>query len=218
VSDQSFRIGQNGIDRRLSFADKAQIALHYAAVVSAAVIGSVVVRNLLPRLLSRPVDGRFVGPVILATILGLFWFGLAFFSIRHCGQRQNSPEVKEASTKNRALRTVFTAVVSASVLAIAAWTGLYLNDEILESRMVPWIQPLITIQLYGIGEASRMFPCQAEEFDRGCEPHKTIPTLLLTNAVVYLPFALVGVISFQRSSTLRKLLRAGYVASNLGAR
>src|SRR5205823_11430160 len=46
------------------------------------------------------------------------------------------------------------------------------------------------------------FPCRFEGFETGCVAHKWIPTFVLSNAFVYLPFSLAGVHLF-RSNTLR---------------
>jgi hypothetical protein len=159
-----------------------------------------------------PRDVQLRGLIILASVLGLFWFALAFLVLaRSRASGVGSPESRNPSpTGTRTLlKTIALALVIACVIAITAWVGLYLNDEIFESRSLPWIAPLITMQEYGFWKASQMFPCQAEGFNTGCEPYKWIPTFLMANTLVYFPFVLIGLLSFQHSVAVRKTVRAG---------
>ena len=184
---------------------RALRAAGYAAVVFGVTAGSAVLRLVLHRVLAMPRDDRLAGLIILAALLGLLWFVLALVSLLRSnfrGQDQRATGIK------RIWRTIAIAAVITSVLAISAWMALYLNDEIFYSRSLPWIAPLITLQTYGFGKASRLFPCQAEGFDTGCEAYKWIPAFLVSNSLGYFPFVLVGVFSFQRSETIRKASRS----------
>ncbi len=155
-----------------------------------------------------PRDEQWFGPILLAAFLGAFWFAIVFVLILCCaslGKRSNRSDETIRAKRKTAWRTIAVAAVIACVSAISAWTGLYLNDEILESRSVPWIAPLITVQHYGFRTASRQFPCQAEGFDEGCEPYKWISTFLAINSLAYFPFALIGLFSFQHWKAARKI-------------
>lgn len=187
-------------------------AARYAAIVFAAIAGSALLRLLLHRVLAMPSDVQLRGPIILASVLGLFWFALGFLVLaRASSSGVGFPQERNPSpTGTRTvLRTITLALFIACVIAITAWVGLYLNDEIFESRSLPWIAPLITVQRYGFGKASQMFPCQAEGFDTGCEAYKWIPTFLIANSLCYFPFVLLGLFSSQLSDTFRKTVRAG---------
>lgn len=146
---------------------------------------------------------------MLAMILGLFWFTLALLALRRPGE-ESSRERDNPSPKGRrtVFRTISFAVLIACVVSISGWVGLYLNDEMLQSRSLPWIAPLITVQEYGFGKASQMFPCQIEGSDKGCEAHKWLPTFLFANSLFYFPFVLAGVVSFQRSEGVRNIARS----------
>ena len=187
-------------------------ATRYAAIIFAAIAGSALLRSLLHRVLATPSDAQLRGPIILAAILGLFWFAVGFLVLA----RSSSSGIGFPHRRNLSLtgtRTVLTtvalALVIACVVAITAWVALYLNDEIFESRSLPWIAPLITLQEYGFGKASQMFPCQAEGFDTGCEAYKWIPTFLIANSLSYFPFVLLGLFSCRLSDRVRKAVRAG---------
>jgi len=187
-------------------------ATRYAAIVFAAIAGSALLRLLLHRVLAMPSDVQLRGPIILAAILGLFWFAVGFLVLaRSSSSGVGFPQERNPSpTGTRTvLRTVTLALVIACVVAITAWVGLYVNDEIFESRSLPWIAPLITMQEYGFGKASQMFPCQAEGFDTGCEAYKWMPTFLIANSLVYFPFVLLGLFSCRLSDRVRKSVRAG---------
>jgi len=184
---------------------RALRAAGYAAVVFGVTAGSAVLRLVLHRVLAMPPDDRLAGPIILAALLGLLWFVLALVALA----RSNTPAQDQVASGTKPIwRTIAIAAVMASVLAISAWMALYLNDEIFYSRSLPLIAPLITLQSYGFGKASQLFPCQAEGFDTGCEAYKRIPAFLVSNSLVYFPFVLVGLFSLQSSETMRKALRS----------
>jgi hypothetical protein len=143
---------------------------------------------------------------------GFFWFAVGFLVLARSSARGVgfSQAQNPSPTRTRTvLRTITLALVISCVIAITAWVGLYLNDEIFESRSLPWIAPLITLQEYGIGKASQMFPCQAEGFDTGCEAYKWIPTFLIANSLCYFPFVLAGLFFCRFSDGVRKSIRAG---------
>jgi len=94
-------------------------------------------------------------------------------------------------------------------LSLSAWSTLALNDEIMQSRSLPWIMPLITVQHYGFGTASRLFPCRAEGFDTGCEPYKTIPVFLGADAFAYFPFVLCVVVCCHFVGRVGEALQTG---------
>lgn len=190
---------------------RAAMAGRYAAAVFGAVIGSAILRVLLHRLLPIPRDAQLRGPVILASMLGVLWFALAFLVLRLSSNRVGSPRSRNSSLTGTAtvFRTIIFAFVIACVIAITAWVGLYLSDGIFYSRSLPWIAPLITLQEYGFVKAGRMFPCRAEGFDTGCEAYKWIPAFLLANGLSYFPFALLGLFSLRFSDVVHKAARAG---------
>ena len=189
-----------------------------AAVVFGAIAGSAIVKFLLRRILGMPRNGQLRGPFILAFVLGLFWFALAFLVLLRSRSSDADSFQQQSSSLNRQRavgKTIARAIVIACVLAISAWTGLALNDEILESRSLPWIAPLITMQEYGFAKASQRFPCQIEGSDLGCEAYKWIPTFLAANTLCYVPFVLIISFFLQHSEAFRKTVR---VAAHLFAR
>lgn len=181
---------------------RVAVAARYAAVIFGAIAGSWFLKLLLRRIFAMPPDDRLAGPLILALIAALFWFVVSFLALMRAGSGNAASRQEHNSSPTRTrtvLRTITHALVVAILLAISAWTGLFLNDEILESRSLPWIAPLITVQYYGFAKASRMFPCQIEGADTGCEAYKWIPTFLATNSLFYFPFVLIMVFCYQHS-------------------
>lgn len=199
-------------DDLLAQQSRAAPAGWYAAAVFGAVVGSAILRVVLHRIFPIPRDGHLRGPVVLALVLGLLWFALAFLVLARSSPggvgstKSRSPSPSETRT---VLRTIIFAFVVACVIAITAWVGLYLTDTIFYSRSLPWIAPLITVQDYGFGKASQMFPCQAEGFDTGCEAYKWIPTFLIANSFSYFCFVLLGLFSWRHSEAVRRIVRAG---------
>ena len=174
--------------------DRTLIAARNGTVVFGAALGSVGLRFLLHRLLGTPQGDRLFGPVIFAVFLGLVWFALALAALRR-GLESGSVFDGDDKSGRSIWRTITAAAVAACILSISAWAGLYLNDAILESRMLPWIEPLITVQIYGFEKADRLHPCQPEGADKGCESYKWIPTFLAANSLAYFPFALAVFLS-----------------------
>ncbi len=66
-------------------------------------------------------------------------------------------------------RTVALSVAIGTALAIMLWFDLEESDAIFQSRLLPWVLPLIYLQDIGFRLAARLFPCQMEGFDTGCE-------------------------------------------------
>jgi hypothetical protein len=82
-------------------------------------------------------------------------------------------------------RTAALSVILGMAIAVMLWLSLVASDEIFQSRLLPWIPSLIYAQEAGFGVVARLFPCQKEGFDAGCEAYKTIPTFVVSNALVY---------------------------------
>jgi hypothetical protein len=82
-------------------------------------------------------------------------------------------------------RTAALSIVLGIALAVMLWLSWDASDEIFQSRLLPWIPSLIYAQDAGLMVAARLFPCQKEGFDTGCEAFKTIPTFVASNALVY---------------------------------
>jgi hypothetical protein len=76
-------------------------------------------------------------------------------------------------------------IILGIALAVMLWLSLDVSDEIFQSRLLPWIPSLIYAQEAGFRVAARLFPCQKEGFDTGCEAYKTIPAFVASNALVY---------------------------------
>ena len=198
---------------------RVAIAARYAAVIFGAIVGSTVLKLLLRRIFARPPNETLQGPIILASTAGFFWFVVSFLALlRSSGD--DSPHHEQNAQPARTItvpRTITHAVVIAVVLASSAWTGLVLNDEILESRSLPWIAPLITVQDYGFVKASQTFPCQIEGADTGCVAYKWIPTFLAANSLFYFPIVLITVFSYQHSGGVRTIMQSGPAFSRVGA-
>lgn len=95
-------------------------------------------------------------------------------------------------------RTVALSIAIGTALAIMLWFDLEASDAILESRLLPWVLPLIYLQDIGFRVAARLFPCQMEGFDTGCEAYKTLPAILAANSLAY-SIVLFPIIHFWRS-------------------
>jgi len=81
-----------------------------------------------------------------------------------------------------------TVVVSLSIglaASLAVYVLLWASDEIFQSRLLPWVVPLIEAQKVGLMLAYHFFSCQKEGFDTGCEPYKVIPSIIAGNALTY---------------------------------
>jgi hypothetical protein len=82
-------------------------------------------------------------------------------------------------------RSLFLSVTLGSALAVVLWLGLEASDAIFQSRLMPWVVPLIDLQDAGFRVANRLFPCQREGFDTGCEDYKRLPAFVSANAAAY---------------------------------
>lgn len=197
---------------------RAAMAARYAAVIFGAIAGSAVLKLLLHRILAMPRNEQLQGPFILGFVLGIIWFALAFLRLPRASSSDDAPRQSQPPTPNRtttALKTISRALFISGVLAIVAWTGLALNDDILESRSLPWIAPLITVQECGFEKASHEFPCQIEGSDIGCEAYKWLPAFLGFNTLCYFPLVLIISYFLQRSEAARHAMQA---AAHLFAR
>jgi len=82
-------------------------------------------------------------------------------------------------------RTMGLSIFFGTALAVAFWLSLEISDAIFQSRLLPWIRPLIHVQDIGFRVAARLFRCQMEGFDTGCEAYKRLPTFVGANAAAY---------------------------------
>ena len=82
-------------------------------------------------------------------------------------------------------------------LATMLWLCLEVSDAIFQSRLLPWVLPLIYLQDAGFRAAARLFPCQKEGFDIGCEAYKRLPAFVGANALLY-SILLLPIIYFWR--------------------
>ncbi len=191
----------------------AVVAGRYATVMSAAALGAAIFRAAVNRIFSAPPDRVLFGSFLFAAILGILWFIFTFACVfRIMGQenrlaRQNRSAGRAKRCKGIVRRLGLSFGIG-SVLSLSAWSALELSDDIMQSRMLPWIPPLITVQHYGFRAASRLFPCQAEGSNAGCEAYKTAPAFLVANALVYFPFVLCVVIYCRLVGRLGEALQA----------
>ena len=131
--------------------------------------------------------------ITLSLIASILWFAftLAFGALGAIRKGVNSQSV--ASTKGDPVRhfavSFALALAVALTLAISALLTLEANDFFFYSRLLPWIPSLIWLQWTGFGTASQLHPCQYEGFDTGCEAYKTLPVIVLSNTIAYLPFS-----------------------------
>lgn len=182
-------------DTALDLRGITAIASRYAAVIFATALGAAVFRAIVNRLFSAPLDRQLLGSFLFAAILGILWFTFALTCVfrtmrqENRSARQNEPGNRASGWKSLA-RVLLLSFGIAFVLSLTASLALELNDEILESRELPWIMPLITVQHYGFSAASRLFPCRAEGSDTGCEAYKKMPAFLAANTFAYFPFVL----------------------------
>jgi hypothetical protein len=187
------------------------MAARYALIIASSVLGMTIFRVILNRVFAAASE-HWVGSVVLAVVLGLMWFLFSFFCLFRVirSEKENSPETLNDEVKKVSvfLSALTISALIASAVSLTAWLALYCNDAIFFSRLLPWIAPLITVQHSGFVMASRLFPCQAEGFDTGCEAYKWIPAFLIANALTYFPFVLGGVLWYRRSSAARTMLES----------
>src|ERR1700693_5215357 len=94
-------------------------------------------------------------------------------------------------------RTLAFSVGIGTALALVFWLWLEASDVVFQSRLLPWVLPLIYLQDPGFHVAARLFPCRMEGFDIGCEAYKTLPTFVGANALAY-SIVLLPIIHFWR--------------------
>jgi hypothetical protein len=82
-------------------------------------------------------------------------------------------------------RSAALSIVLGIGLAVALWLSMVLSDAVFQSRLLPWVTPLIYAQDLGFRVATRLFPCQMEGSDLGCEAYKWLPAFIGANAFVY---------------------------------
>jgi hypothetical protein len=190
------------------------MAGRYAAVISASALSAAIFRAVVNRIFSTPSDRLLLRSLLFAAILGILWFTFAFICVFRTMRNENRL-VRQNDSRDRAkgwkslVRGFGLSFGIAVVLSLSVWLALELNDEIMQSRMLPWISPLITVQHYGFGAASRLFPCHAEGSDTGCEAHKTVPAFLAANALAYFPFVLCVVIYCRFVARFCEVLQTG---------
>lgn len=90
-------------------------------------------------------------------------------------------------------RSIFISAMIAVAISLGAAVFLNASDYFFQSRLLPWDLPLIYLQDPGLIAANRLFPCQKEGFDTGCEAYKWAPTILGMNALAYFLFLLPGI-------------------------
>jgi len=100
-------------------------------------------------------------------------------------------------------RTALLSIVLGTALAAMLWLSLDASDEIFQSRLLPWIPSLIYAQEAGFRVAARLFPCQKEGFDTGCEAYKIIPVFIASDAVVYSAI-LLPIVHFWRTKWFKR--------------
>jgi hypothetical protein len=189
----------------------AATAGRYAAIVAASVLVAALFRRVIASIFSDRPDHFLPGSFLLAAMVGLLWFAFTLVCLRRKARAQHPFHAEaNATTAVKMSRVLLSSAALSTVLAcicsFTAWSVLALNDEIMDSRTLPWIMPLITVQEYGFSTASKMFPCRAEGFDGGCEAYRTIPAVVVANAVAYLPLLLCLVVCYRLVSPTSQTL------------
>ena len=192
-------------------------AVRLAARCSSAVAGTVIVAGLFRAALNRVFAiespqfwlGRTIASCLAVRI---FWFALtlafgALGTIPKTVSFQSARSTKRNYIRHSAVSFAL-ALAVAFVLAVSAWLALEVNDAYFYSRSLPWIPSLIWLQNAGFRTASRLFPCQYEGFDTGCEAYKTFPVFLLSNVIAYVPFSFVTVFLTRYWEWARSFLKA----------
>jgi hypothetical protein len=209
-----------------------QFATACSAGTATTILAAGFFRAAMGRIFYGDWDGiLFTQPALFAIIVAVVWFSFVFTCSAFAASRapsvcaESDPSKSEVPTGAGRPAAILPAVIStALVLAISAWLVLNVNDDLLASRLEPWILPLIWLQEPGFHFASRLFQCQSEGFSTGCEGYKTVPTFLLSNAAAYFPFVLITWSIYRRSermrsvwpSILRSLIRWGTVLGSVG--
>ncbi|HEY2361470.1 MAG TPA: hypothetical protein VGK36_10165 [Candidatus Angelobacter sp.] len=95
-------------------------------------------------------------------------------------------------------RSVALSVGAGLAIAVVLLASLEASDVIFQSRLLPWVLPLIYLQEAGFRLSAHLFPCQKEGFDTGCEAYKRLPTFVGANALLY-SIILLPVFYFRRT-------------------
>ena len=82
-------------------------------------------------------------------------------------------------------RSVAFSIAFGTALAVVLWFFLEASDMVFQSRLLPWVRPLIYSQDVGFRVANRLFQCKMEGFDIGCEAYKRLPMFVGANAFAY---------------------------------
>jgi hypothetical protein len=174
---------------------------------------------------------RAIAVALFAAACALVWFLFVFLCLAFDALRPRSiptasdpPKENFRSNARSLIRIMPYVATAAFVLAITAVVVLEANDRLFFSRLLPWIPSLIWLQDPGFRVASRLFPCQFEGFDTGCEAYKRLPAFVLSNAIAYFAFLLVGTLPYCRSAYIRSawpsiwrsLIRYGTVIGSFG--
>jgi hypothetical protein len=95
-------------------------------------------------------------------------------------------------------RSIALSVGTGLAVAVVLLTSLEASDVIFQSRLLPWVLPLIYLQEAGFRVVAYLFPCQKEGFDIGCEAYKRLPAFVGANALLY-SIILLPVFYFRRT-------------------
>jgi hypothetical protein len=190
-------------------------AIKLPAQCASAVAGTVIVAALFRATLNRIffVDSQpfwLAITIELSLFVGILWFAFTFaFCILQAIRGVNSQGTTSTSGSSvRHFAAIFGLALAAAVtLAVSALLTLEANDQYFFSRSLPWIPSLVWLQGEGIGTASRLFPCQYEGFDTGCEIYKTLPAVVFSNAIAYLPFSFTTLLLTHYRESARVFLR-----------
>jgi len=192
--------------------------------MASAILAAGFVRGAMGRAFYGTWDWMLFGRLgLFAVIVAVVWFVFTFVPSRlSASAKSDSPGLRIPGGVWSSIGILATIASIAIVLAIAAWLALAANDELLASRLEPWVSPLIWLQRPGFQVVSRLFRCP-EGLDNGCAAYKTLPTFLLSNAAAYFPFVLAGWCVYRRSEwtlssqmILRTLIRWGTGFASLG--
>jgi hypothetical protein len=97
-------------------------------------------------------------------------------------------------------RNIALSIGTGLTIGVILWLSLDASDAIFQSRLLPWVLPLVRLQEIGGTVAYHFFPCQKEGFDLGCEAYKRIPTFVGTNALLYSIVSFPFVFLFRRKA------------------
>ena len=204
---------------RMSTATKLRARLNFAGQCSIPVAAIVIItrqfRAVVGHYFRRGSEDDWFVPVIsIAAVLGLFWFGLTLTcdALGDRGTMVGIPRAERPKHQRHSqswdfLASLTIAGIAALVLAFFGWLALGVNDELFQSRLLPWITPLIRFQYFGFLTASRLFPCRMEGSEIGCEAYKTVPALLLSNTAIYFLFLLPIAFLYRMNEWIRSSTR-----------